>query len=98
MTMATAPAIRLVQPYSGLALAWQSLRDLKILLPFAVLIAIWWAVKARGDFPDSVLVSPLRAWHAFVHLTTHGVLAEYASTSLTMIGIAAVISMLIGVP
>ena len=63
-----------------------------------MLIAIWWAIKASGDFPDNVLVSPLQAWHAFVHLTTHGVLAEYASTSLTMIGIAALISMLIGVP
>jgi taurine transport system permease protein len=102
MNMATASAARFMQPHSGLAVARQGLRkglrDLKMLLPFAVLIAIWWAVKASGDFSDSVLVSPLQAWHAFVHLTTHGVLAEYAGTSLTMIGIAALISMLIGVP
>jgi NitT/TauT family transport system permease protein/taurine transport system permease protein len=98
MNMATASTARLVQPYSGLAVAWQGLRDLRILLPFLLLIAIWWAIKASGDFSDSVLVSPLQVWHAFVHLTTHGVLAEYASTSLTMIGIAALISMLIGVP
>jgi NitT/TauT family transport system permease protein/taurine transport system permease protein len=100
MSLATAPsaAARLPQPYSGLAVAWQGLRGLKILLPFAVLIAIWWAVKASGDFPDNVLVSPLQVWHAFAHLTSHGVLAEYASTSLTMIGVASLISMAVGVP
>ncbi len=98
MTRTTASAVRLVPPYSGLAVALKGVRDLKILLPFALLIAIWWAVKASGDFSDSVLVSPLQAWHAFVHLASHGVLAEYASTSLTMIGIAAVISLLIGMP
>ena len=49
MNMATASAARLVQPYSGLAVAWRGLRDLKILLPFALLIAIWWAIKASGD-------------------------------------------------
>jgi taurine transport system permease protein len=100
MSLATAPsaAARLPQPYSGLAVAWQGLRGLKILLPFGVLIAIWWAVKASGDFPDNVLVSPLQVWHAFVHLTSHGVLAEYASTSLTMIGVASLISMAVGVP
>jgi taurine transport system permease protein len=100
MSLATASSAtaRLPQPYSGLAVAWQGLRGLKILLPFAVLIAIWWAIKASGDFPDNVLVSPLQVWQAFVHLTSHGVLAEYASTSLTMIGVASLISMAVGVP
>jgi ABC-type nitrate/sulfonate/bicarbonate transport system permease component len=98
VTVAPSAARRLPQPGSGLAVAWQSLRGVKILLPFAVLVAIWWAIKASGDFPDNVLVSPLQAWHAFVHLTTYGVLAEYASTSLTMIGIASLISMAVGVP
>jgi NitT/TauT family transport system permease protein/taurine transport system permease protein len=76
----------------------QSLSGTKILLPFAFLVATWWAVHAGGDFPDNVLVSPLTAWRAFLHLVTHGVLAEYASTSLRMLGIAALLSMLIGVP
>jgi taurine transport system permease protein len=78
--------------------ALRGLRGLKILLPFAVLVAIWWAIKGLGDIPDNLLVSPLQAWNAFVHLVTHGVMAEYASTSLTMIGIAALISMTAGVP
>jgi taurine transport system permease protein len=96
--MAAPSALRFAPAHAGLGVARQGLHDVKILLPFALLLAIWWAVKANGDFPDSVLVSPLQAWHAFVHLTTHGVLAEYASTSLTMIGIAALISTLVGVP
>src|SRR6266511_2772923 len=85
VTAAPSAATRLPQPYAGLAVAWNGLRGLKILLPCMVLVAIWWAIKASGDFPDNVLVSPLQAWHAFVHLTTHGVMAEYASTSLAII-------------
>jgi len=85
---------------SALALAglWRMVRWLKILVPFAVLVAVWWAIKASGDFPDNILVSPLQAWRTFVHLVSHGVMAEYASTSLTMIGISALISTSIGVP
>ena len=75
-----------------------SIGGLKILLPFAFLIAIWWAIKANGDYPENVLVSPLTAWRTFVYLVTHGVMAEYASTSLGMIGVAASLSMLVGVP
>ncbi|MCC7347783.1 MAG: ABC transporter permease [Variibacter sp.] len=70
----------------------------KILLPFAVLVALWWTIQAAGDFPDNVLVSPLAAWRAFEHLVRHGVMAEYASTSLRMIGIAALLSAAIGIP
>ena len=92
MSVAAAPFAALL---GGLR---QGLRGFKILLPFAFLIAIWWAVKAGGNIEDGLLVSPLQAWYAFVHLATHGVLAEYASTSLRMIGIAALLSMLTGVP
>ena len=45
-----------------------------------------------------MLVSPLRAFDAFANLAAHGVLAEYASTSLRMIGFSALLSLLIGVP
>src|SRR5260370_17721371 len=77
---------------------WQQLRGLKILLPFAVLAAVWWAIKALGDIPDNLLVSPLQSWNAFVPLVTHGVMAEYPSTSPTMIGLAALISLPPGAP
>jgi taurine transport system permease protein len=98
MSTLSAPMVPFGHRRLGLAAAWRGVRDLKILLPFALLVAIWWAIKAGGDISDSLLVSPLQVWVAFVHLTSHGVLAEYASTSLTVIGIATCISMLVGVP
>src|SRR5262245_21457993 len=95
----SATAVSAIQrPHRQPGAAARSLDNLKVLLPFALLVAVWWAIHATGDFVPNVLVSPLAVWRAFVHLVTHGVLAEYASTSLTMIGIAASISMLIGVP
>ncbi len=97
MSVAAAPSAALARPASSLSL-WRGLRGFRILLPFAALIAIWWTVKVAGNIDDGLLVSPLQAWDAFVHLVTHGVIAEYASTSLRMIGIAALLSMLIGVP
>jgi NitT/TauT family transport system permease protein/taurine transport system permease protein len=99
MTAATAPAdaaaSRPSAPAAGLL---GVLSAFTILLPFAVLVLIWWAVKAGAGLSDQILVTPLAVWNAFVHLVTHGVLAEYASTSLRMIGGAAVISMVVGVP
>ena len=74
------------------------LRQLKILLPFVVLVTVWWVIYLSVDFSPQVLVSPLAVWHAFVHLVSHGVMAEYASTSLSMIGFAALLSLLVGVP
>ncbi|MBO0751315.1 MAG: ABC transporter permease [Bradyrhizobiaceae bacterium] len=74
------------------------LHGLRVLLPFAALVVLWWAIDASADFSPQVLVSPLAVWEAFAHLLTTGVLAEYASTSLRMIGLAAVISLTVGVP
>jgi taurine transport system permease protein len=74
------------------------LRDLRVLLPFAVLIAIWWGLKSSLDISDKLLVAPPKVWSSFVTLVTHGILAEYASTSLSMIGIATLLSFTIGVP
>jgi NitT/TauT family transport system permease protein/taurine transport system permease protein len=98
MTVAAAPAQAVRRPVVPFASLWRALTSLKILLPFGLLVLIWWAIKQSGDIPDNVLVSPLAVWRAFVYLVTHGVMAEYASTSLTMIGVAASLSMLIGIP
>ena len=78
--------------------AVRRLGGLKILLPFAALTAAWWAIHASADFSPQVLVSPLAVWRAFVHLVAYGVMAEYASTSLRMIGVATVLSLMVGVP
>jgi NitT/TauT family transport system permease protein/taurine transport system permease protein len=99
MSATTAASARTGVPgQSMLAAAGRQLRGLKILLPFLALIALWWVIYASGDFSPQVLVSPFTVWLAFVHLVTYGVMAEYASTSLRMIGFAAMLSMVIGVP
>src|ERR1700709_748368 len=74
------------------------LTPLRVLLPFAVLVAIWWGIKTGAEVPDTVLVDAPPVWASFVYLVTHGILAEYASASLRMIGLAAIISFVIGVP
>ena len=96
-TAAPAP-VGLSHRRTGLAAVGRHLLGLKILLPFAALIAVWWAIYRSADFSPQVLVSPLAVWRAFIHLVTHGVMAEYASTSLRTIGIAAALSLLVGVP
>jgi taurine transport system permease protein len=96
-TAASAPP-GLAQPASALRGMGRQLRSLKILLPFAALIAVWWGIYASADFSPQVLVSPLAVWRAFTRLVTYGVMAEYASTSLRMIGIAAALSLIVGVP
>lgn len=100
MSLATAPHT-VPRPSSltgGLAVAGRQLRGVRILFPFVVLIVIWWTISATGDFSERVLVSPKRVWDTLLALFAHGVLGEYISTSLRMIGIAALISLLIGVP
>lgn len=85
-------------PPAGLAVAGRQLRGLRLFIPFLVLLGVWWAVQAAGQYPDRVLVSPARVWNTLVLLFEHGILAEYISTSMSMIGIASAISLAIGVP
>ena len=75
-----------------------SLYGLRILLPFMALVAVWWMAKAAFIADDRILVSPAEVGASMVELVAHGVLAEYASTSLAMIGTAALLATLIGVP
>lgn len=98
MSVAVAPGTQRRPMPSGLQVAARQLRGVKILLPFILLAGIWWAIQAIGQFPDRVLVSPARVWDTLVLLFSRGVLAEYISTSMSMIGIATLISLAIGVP
>jgi NitT/TauT family transport system permease protein/taurine transport system permease protein len=98
MSIATAPRARPLPLPVGLGIAARNFRAVKFLLPFIILIGIWWAVELAGNFSDRVLVSPARVWDTLVVLSEHGVLAEYISTSLSMVGFATLISLAIGVP
>ncbi|ODT82329.1 MAG: hypothetical protein ABS76_08055 [Pelagibacterium sp. SCN 64-44] len=70
----------------------------KFLLPFLVVVAIWWAIKVVFNLSDQVLVAPPEVVGALWTLFSRGILAEYASSSLYAIGIAILISVAIGVP
>jgi len=100
MTLATSPRApaRSLPLAAGSSVAVRRLSGVKIFIPFIALVAVWWAVQAVGQYPERVLVSPARVWDTLVLLFSHGILAEYISTSMSMIGIAAVISLAIGVP
>ena len=100
MTMATAPRTpaRPLPLPAALGVAAGHFSGVKILVPFAALVGVWWVIQALGQFPERVLVSPARVWDTLVLLFSHGILAEYISTSMRMIGIAAGISLAIGVP
>ena len=100
MTMATAPRTpaRPLPLPAALGVAAGHFSGVKILVPFAALVGVWWVIQALGQFPERVLVSPDRVWDTLVLLFSHGILAEYISTSMRMIGIAAGISLAIGVP
>jgi len=100
MTMATAPRTpaRPLPLPAALGVTAGHFSGVKILVPFAALVGVWWVIQALGQFPERVLVSPARVWNTLILLFSHGILAEYISTSMRMIGIAAVISLAIGVP
>jgi taurine transport system permease protein len=98
MSIATAPRARPLPLPIGLSAPARYLRTVKFLLPFIILVGIWWAVELAGNFPERVLVSPARVWDTLIVLSEHGVLAEYISTSLSMVGFATLISLAIGVP
>lgn len=71
---------------------------LRVLAPFAGLILVWYAVKVLWIPDDRVLVSPVQVAHTFVGLAAHGIIAEYAATSLRLIGIATLIAAVTGIP
>jgi NitT/TauT family transport system permease protein/taurine transport system permease protein len=97
-TATAAPGRAGLSQSSALAAVGRQLKGFRILLPFVALVGVWWAIYASGDFSPQVLVSPAAVWRAFVHLVSYGVMAEYASTSLRMIGFAAMLSLIVGVP
>ena len=50
------------------------MKPLRGLLPFAVLIAVWWGIKIGAEVPDKLLATPQAVWTSFVGLVSHGIL------------------------
>lgn len=70
----------------------------KAVVPFALLVAIWWLVKVVYDLDDRVLVAPpdvVRATFELIHI---GVLPEFLAHSLWRLLRATALSIAIGVP
>jgi NitT/TauT family transport system permease protein/taurine transport system permease protein len=73
-------------------------RKTSFLMPFVALVAIWWAVKIIFDLSDRVLVSPAQVAVAMWTLFSRGILADYAASSLYLIGIGVLVSAVMGIP
>ena len=58
------------------------LPSMKSVLPFALVLIVWWAVASSGRFPPSLLVSPQRVAQAFVDGVLSGELQAHLSLSL----------------
>lgn len=98
MTAVSAPAAAGARPRRPSPLASGLLGVGKFLAPFGAVVALWWAIKAGFDLPDRVLVSPYQVLVTFWNLLSRGVLADYAATSLYQIGVAVVVSAIVGIP
>jgi taurine transport system permease protein len=83
---------------SSLRTAVKGLGRLRFFLPFVLLAVLWWAIKVGFDLSDRVLASPGQVMSSLWTLFTRGILADYAATSLYMIGIAVLVSALVGIP
>ncbi len=71
---------------------------LRSLLPFAVLIAVWWAVWAIFRPPDIILVSPARVVESLFETTREGTLPAFIARSLGRLGIGVLVGVFVGVP
>ena len=100
MTAALAPAAASAeaQAYAPGTVLRGLLRRAMPLLPIAGILAAWWTAKISLDLSDRVLVSPAQVASTLWTLFSRGVLADYASSSLYTIGIAVLVSGIIGIP
>jgi NitT/TauT family transport system permease protein/taurine transport system permease protein len=79
---------------TGRALHW--LR--RSVLPFALLIAVWWVVKLIFGLNSTILPSPAEAATSSLPLLQRGILPDYVSSSLSRIAVAGVLGIAGGVP
>lgn len=98
MSTASAAPIPLRPTAGFLPTLWRPFKRWQVVLPFAAVIAIWWAAKLALGLDDKILASPPQVAITAYNLAAHGILADYAATSLRLIGTAALISVMLGVP
>lgn len=68
------------------------------LLPFVVLVAVWWGVFTIFDPAPTKLVNPTKVVDAFFEVLREGTLPAYISRSLGRLLIGTVIGVVVGIP
>jgi len=68
------------------------------ILPFALLIAVWWAIKLVFALNSTVLPSPWETLVTVPPMIRRGILDDYVVASLSRMALAGLLGMAIGVP
>lgn len=68
------------------------------LLPFVVLVAVWWGVKRLFGLSSTILPSPAETVLAARPLVAMGILTDYTSASLGRMAVASLTGIAVGVP
>src|SRR5881296_964320 len=70
----------------------------RALLPFALLVGVWWALKLVLRLDSTVLPSPLETASAAGPLLERGILVDYVTNSLQRIALASLLGVALAVP
>ncbi|MGI9599242.1 MAG: ABC transporter permease [Acidimicrobiales bacterium] len=70
----------------------------RAILPFAILVAIWWGVHAIFDPAPTKLVDPATVVDAFFEVIREGTLPAYIARSLGRLGLGVLIGVIVGIP
>lgn len=97
-TAPKAPPARLRQgPLAGRnAARWLS--RVRAVLPFILIIGLWWGIHAVFDPAPTRLVPPSAVVDAFFETIREGILPVYIARSLTSLAIGAGIAIIVGIP
>lgn len=68
------------------------------ILPFALLVGVWWGIKLVFALNSTVLPSPWEALATVPPLIQRGILDDYVVASLSRMAVAGLLGMVIGVP
>src|SRR5207302_5321610 len=70
----------------------------RALLPFALLVAVWWVLKLALRLDSTVLPSPAETVSSAAPLLQRGILVDYVTSSLERIAAGSIIGVALGVP
>jgi taurine transport system permease protein len=70
----------------------------KTMLPFAVVLALWWAVAKAEVFPSAFFVGPDAVFDKFIELMRKGILPDYLGDSIARLAVGGCAGLLIGIP